>query len=55
MSSFASLGRAQEGYFFNSEERLAVVRRLERLVESVSYKEAPLILQSNEAQSLQKK
>ncbi len=38
-SAFAARQKAAEGHWFNSEERLAVLRHLERMVENVSYSE----------------
>lgn len=37
VNAFAVRQRAAEGHWFNTEDRLAIVRRLERMVESVSY------------------
>ena len=36
INAFAVRQRAAEGHWFNTEDRLAIVRRLERMVESVS-------------------
>ena len=35
-NAFAARQRAAEGHYFNTEDRLAIMRHLERLVESVS-------------------
>jgi|LakMenEpi03Aug12_release.lakeMendotaPanAssembly.Ray.scaffolds.fasta_scaffold2085731_1 hypothetical protein len=35
VNAFAVRQRAAEGHWFNTEDRLAIVRRLERMVESV--------------------
>jgi hypothetical protein len=37
VNAFTVRQRAAEGHWFNTEDRLAIVRRLERMVESVSY------------------
>jgi hypothetical protein len=40
-NAFAVRSRAAEGHWFNTEDRLAIVRRLERMVESVSQTNFP--------------
>ena len=42
-SAFAQRQRAAEGHYFNIEDRLHIVRRLERMVEAVSDRGVELV------------